>query len=67
MIRGIYDSDNEQALLKFNGPYRNSTPEPLFIVIRPQVVQTTKVVKLGNVKIYGTPHKANNVKEEEAQ
>ena len=68
MIRRAYDANNERALLKFNGPYRLHTSGPSFTgVKRPQIVQTTKVLKLGNIKIYGTPNKANDAKEKEAQ
>jgi hypothetical protein len=66
--RSAYDASNEDALLKFNGPYLPQTSEPSFTVVKyPQVIQTTKVIKYGNVKIYGIPQKVNNVKEEEAQ
>jgi hypothetical protein len=68
MIRDVYNTNNEQALLKFNGPHRYLTSGPSFTgVKRPQIVQTTKVIKVGDVKIYGTPHRADSVKEEEAQ
>ena len=63
--RIAYDANNERAILKFNGPYRLPPFGPSFNgVISPQGVQTTKVIKRGNVKIYGTPRKANNIKEE---
>jgi len=68
MIRDVYNTNNEKALLKFNGPYRYLTPAPSFNgPISPQGVQRTKVIKLGNVKIYGFPPKADKVKEEDAQ
>ncbi len=68
MIQRAYDSNNERALLKFNGPYRYQTSGPSFTgVKRPQVVQATKVIKLGHVKIYGTAKRVNNIKDEEAQ
>jgi hypothetical protein len=66
MIRGIYDANNEHALLKFNGPYRLLTSGPSFNgEISPQGVQTTQVIKVGNVKIYGTPYRASELKENE--
>ena len=65
MSEGDYDSNNEHGLLRFNGPYRYLTSAPSFNgVIGPQGVQVTKVIKYGNVKIYGIPQKANNVKDE---
>lgn len=68
MREGDDDSNNEHGLLRYNGPYRYRSSGPSFNgVISPQGVQTTKVIKLGNVKIYGTPQKADKVKEEDAQ
>jgi hypothetical protein len=70
MREGDYDSNNEHGLLRYNGPHRYLTSGPSFNgEISPQGVQTTKVVKYGNVKIYGVPphNKANKVKEEEAK
>jgi hypothetical protein len=68
MIRRTYDTNNEQALLKFGGPHRYLTSAPSFNgVIDPQGVQITRAIKYGNIRIYGTPQEANDVEEEETQ
>jgi hypothetical protein len=66
--RSAYDANNERALLKFNGPYRLPSREHLAIAVRgSQVVYTTKVIKAGNVKVYGIPPEDDKIKKEEAQ
>jgi len=68
MIRRAYDADNERALLKFNGPYRLPSRDHLVTEVRgSQVVYTTKVIKVGNVKVYGIPPKDKVAKKEDAQ
>jgi len=69
MREGDDDSNNEHGLLRYNGPYRYLTSAPSFNrVISQQGSQTAKVVKYGNVRIYGIPsHKAHRVEEGGAQ
>jgi hypothetical protein len=53
MIQRAYDANNERALLKFNGPYRLPSRDHLVITEKgSQVFYSTKVIKLGNVKVY---------------
>lgn len=66
--RTAYDADNERAILKFNGPYLLPPFGPSFNgVVDSQGVQITRAVKHGNVKIYGIPQEADNVKKEDAR
>jgi hypothetical protein len=52
--RTAYDADNERAILKFNGPYRLPSRDHLVITERgSQVIYSTKIIKAGNVKVYG--------------
>lgn len=50
------NSNNENGLLKSNGPYRlQSAGDSLIVGIRhPQVIESSKPITIGEVKIYGT-------------
>jgi hypothetical protein len=54
MLWGTYSSNNENGFLKFNGPHRGRTAEGSFTKAGfPQVVETIKSMKVGEVKTYG--------------
>lgn len=49
------NSNNENGLLRANGPHRLYTASSSFISVRhPQVVEATTLITIGEVKLYGT-------------
>lgn len=49
------NSNNENGLLRANGPHRLHTAGRSFIHVRhPQIIESTKLITLGEVRIYGT-------------
>jgi hypothetical protein len=80
MIWSNYNTNNEKGLLKFNGPYRGRTYDGSFFngpywrhtydgsftgVQHPQVIEMTKSIKVGEIKIYGTATISYNTEKEE--
>ena len=49
------NSSNQNGLLMSNGPYRIlTTGSPFIGILRPQVIQVIKAIRVGEVKVYGT-------------
>lgn len=49
------NSNNENGLLRANGPHRLYTAGRSFIHVRhPQIIESTKLITIGEVRIYGT-------------
>lgn len=60
-----FNSNNENGLLKSNGPYRLRTANSSFTgVQRPQVIESTNLITIGEVKVYGVPEKESTDKKE---
>lgn len=52
----IHNSNNEQGILKANGPYRLQTSGNSFgvRVQHPQVMKSNQQITIGEVRVYGT-------------
>ena len=60
-----YSSNNQNGLLKFNGPHRGRTAEGFLTGVKhPQVIKVATTIKVGEVKIYGTASRDGKVEED---